>query len=125
MMWFVRKEFLLGFRSQRRLADHLSLRGSAAGFFCFQLHPARGGKRVPRGVKGCRCDPRRDYAKILKLRVQMHVWGSTKMPIHSCVTRNSQLRHSCWFPRRESSQHARKQFLARAPSALSRRQINW
>ncbi|GFV85704.1 hypothetical protein TNCV_2003251 [Trichonephila clavipes] len=36
--------------------------------FCFQLHLANGGKRVPRGVKGCRGDPRQDPAIILILQ---------------------------------------------------------
>ncbi|GFX29587.1 hypothetical protein TNCV_4776591 [Trichonephila clavipes] len=36
-----------------------------------QIHPVSGGKKIPRGVQGCRGDPRRSQASILKLQVEM------------------------------------------------------
>ncbi|GFT24363.1 hypothetical protein TNCV_3252171 [Trichonephila clavipes] len=100
MMWFVREEFLWRPLSTKDVRPSpvlslcpLKLRGSRAAVFSFELHPASVRKRVPRGVKGCRGDPRRDHAIILKLQAPIHR-RYTKMPIHSCLAGNSQLRHN-------------------------------
>ncbi|GFW52436.1 hypothetical protein TNCV_403641 [Trichonephila clavipes] len=79
MMWFVREEFLVGVRSQRRLSDHfyslsLSLSSLPSGIGGRRLFSSSYirlvGKRISRGVKGCRGDPRLDHVIILKLQVQ-------------------------------------------------------
>ncbi|GFX50689.1 hypothetical protein TNCV_2722751 [Trichonephila clavipes] len=80
MMWFVREEFLWGplstkvVRPSPVLSSALSSFGDERLVLSSQLHPASTRKkRVPRGVKGCRGDPRQNHAIILKLQVPMHV----------------------------------------------------
>ncbi|GFX52087.1 hypothetical protein TNCV_4654161 [Trichonephila clavipes] len=72
MIWFVREEFSFGVRSQRRLSDHLiSLPASGISRRCLfaSSYILIVGKRVPRSVKGCRGDPKRERAIILKLQL--------------------------------------------------------
>ncbi|GFW15117.1 HTH_48 domain-containing protein [Trichonephila clavipes] len=76
MMWFVREEFLCSSFSAKVFQSSPVFSLSALSSFGNQRPVSLassyirlgGRKRVPHGVKGCRGDPRRDHAMILKLQ---------------------------------------------------------